>query len=284
MEKTDDYYKTLGVKKNASDKEIKKAYHKLALKYHPDKNKDNPDAANKFKKISEAYEILSDKNKREQYDKFGTVNGEGGFHNPNDVFKEFFQQFNNNSFTQTFTTTGNMPGMRQHVFHINMNQFVRKKQEIKIKLTPAEYVNGITKSYKIGGKLHKFDLNSDIVPNQLVKTNVSIGNTDIYLMINIMNTEEWTISNRHIVHKISINPFEALLGIRYKFKSLTNKELIIDIPPYNKNLAVIIKNEGLKYHGGCGDLIVTPTIDRLTTKLSEDEIKLLKENFSQYVR
>merc|ERR1712154_119401 len=65
-----DYYKVLGVAKGASDDEIKKAYRKMALKYHPDKNK-SPGAEEKFKEIAEAYEVLSDPKKREIYDKFG---------------------------------------------------------------------------------------------------------------------------------------------------------------------------------------------------------------------
>lgn len=78
-----DYYKLLGVSKNASDAEIKKAYRKLAQKYHPDVNKDNKEAEKKFKEVSEAYEVLSDKQKRSSYDQFGKAgvggNGQGGF-------------------------------------------------------------------------------------------------------------------------------------------------------------------------------------------------------------
>src|SRR5881397_1682085 len=66
-----DYYQILGVKKSASEEEIKKAYRSLAKKYHPDKNKGNKEAENKFKEISEAYAVLSDKEKRTQYDRLG---------------------------------------------------------------------------------------------------------------------------------------------------------------------------------------------------------------------
>jgi len=96
-----DYYDTLGVSKNASAEEIKKAYRKLAVKYHPDKNPGNQEAENTFKEISQAYEVLSDSNKRSQYDQLGhdafTRSGRsgfgggfGGFHDPFDIFREVF--------------------------------------------------------------------------------------------------------------------------------------------------------------------------------------------------
>ena len=86
----EDYYKILGVEKTASEAEIRKAYRKLALKWHPDKNPDNKEAAEeKFKKINEAYSVLSDKNKRNQYDHGGMHFDFSGF-NANDIFKDFF--------------------------------------------------------------------------------------------------------------------------------------------------------------------------------------------------
>ncbi len=72
-----DYYKVLGVDKNASEDDIKSAYRKLAKKYHPDLNKDNPDAAEKFKEVNEAYEVLGDETKRKNYDQFGSADGAG---------------------------------------------------------------------------------------------------------------------------------------------------------------------------------------------------------------
>lgn len=102
MQHQEDYYQILGVSKNATSEEIKKAYRKLAIKYHPDKNPGNKEAEEKFKEISQAYEVLSDPQKRSRYDQFGhdafTRMGRGGagafsgfeFHDPFDIFSQVF--------------------------------------------------------------------------------------------------------------------------------------------------------------------------------------------------
>ena len=94
-----DYYKLLGVQKNASEQDINKAYKKLAVKYHPDKNPDQKELAEEnFKKVSEAYEVLSNKEKRATYDQFGREGlsssgmGGGGFSRgqAEEIFAQFF--------------------------------------------------------------------------------------------------------------------------------------------------------------------------------------------------
>jgi molecular chaperone DnaJ len=102
-----DYYDVLGVNKSASPEDIKSAYRKLAVKYHPDKNPGDKTAEDKFKEASEAYSILSDKNKKENYDNFGHAafenggSGQGGFggfggfggSDFSDIFEDFFGDF-----------------------------------------------------------------------------------------------------------------------------------------------------------------------------------------------
>src|SRR6266699_2460994 len=93
-----DYYEVLGVGRNASGEEVKRAYRKLAVKFHPDKNPDDPHAEEKFKELGEAYDILMDSDKRAAYDRFGHAAfasggagfGAGGFHDPFEIFREVF--------------------------------------------------------------------------------------------------------------------------------------------------------------------------------------------------
>src|SRR6478735_645531 len=93
-----DYYEVLGVERNAAGEEIKRAYRKLAVKFHPDKNPDDPHAEEKFKELGEAYDVLMDPDKRAAYDRFGHVAfaqgaggfGGGGFHDPFEIFREVF--------------------------------------------------------------------------------------------------------------------------------------------------------------------------------------------------
>jgi len=100
-----DYYEVLGVAKNASQKEIKNAYYQLAKKYHPDSNKDDPNASKKFQEVSAAYEVLGDDDKRGQYDTYGSAGeqfgmggGQGGFQgniDPEELFRTIFGNKNN---------------------------------------------------------------------------------------------------------------------------------------------------------------------------------------------
>ncbi|KXB07611.1 molecular chaperone DnaJ, partial [candidate division MSBL1 archaeon SCGC-AAA382A20] len=96
-----DYYKILGVDRNASEDEIKKAYRKLALKYHPDRNPDDPDAADKFKDAARAYEVLGDAEKRELYDRYGERGLSGtqrqDFRSYDDIFSAFSDIFGQGS-------------------------------------------------------------------------------------------------------------------------------------------------------------------------------------------
>src|SRR3954469_18816029 len=93
-----DYYEVLAVSRESSEEEIKRSYRKLAVKFHPDKNPDDPQAEEKFKELGEAYDVLMDRDKRAAYDRFGHAAfaqggggfGGGGFHDPFEIFREVF--------------------------------------------------------------------------------------------------------------------------------------------------------------------------------------------------
>ncbi len=143
-----DYYDVLGISRDASEAEIKKAYRKLALKYHPDKNPNDKEAEEKFKEAAEAYEVLSNKDKRSRYDKYGHAGlggaaGGGGFNmSMEDIFSQFgdiFGDFGGAFGGFGFGTGG---GRRRRV---NKGSNLR----IKVKLTLEEISRGVEKKIKV---------------------------------------------------------------------------------------------------------------------------------------
>ena len=141
MEK--DYYKILGLGRNATADEIKKAYRKIAMQHHPDKNPGNKDSEDKFKNATEAYEVLSDAAKKSQYDQFGVDglrgNGAGGTHGSGFYEGDFSELFQNSPFGSFFGGSGNA---RQKT---NYGEDLR----IKIKLNLKEIAEGAEKKVKV---------------------------------------------------------------------------------------------------------------------------------------
>ena len=146
-----DYYEVLGVDRNASAEEIKKAYKKMAIKYHPDKNPGNKEAEEKFKEVAEAYSILSDPDKKARYDQFGHAGVEGagpdfsqGFGNLNDILNDFLGGFGFGVFGGGFGGGfGGQRGQRQEKVYRGRDISVR------VKLTLEEIAKGVTKEVSI---------------------------------------------------------------------------------------------------------------------------------------
>lgn len=146
-----DYYEILGVTKGASTDEIKKAYRKVAMQFHPDRNPGDKGAEEKFKEAAEAYEILSDQDKRSQYDRFGHagVSGNGRGHGPNmdDIFSQFGDIFGDDIFGSFFGGGGGGPRSRggQRTARGVRGSNLR----IKLKLSYEEIAKGVTKNIKV---------------------------------------------------------------------------------------------------------------------------------------
>ena len=148
MSEKKDYYEVLGIGKSATEAEIKKAYRKLALKYHPDKNPDDKEAEEKFKEAAEAYEVLSDVEKRQRYDRFGHagVGGAsgGGFGGGGMNMEDIFEQFGD-VFGGAFGGFGGGRSSRGGGARTSRGSNLR----VKIKLTLEEIATGVKKKIKV---------------------------------------------------------------------------------------------------------------------------------------
>ena len=147
-----DYYEILNVSKTASADEIKKSYRKVAMQFHPDRNPGDKSAEEKFKEAAEAYEILSDQDKRAQYDRYGHAgvsgNGRGGYGggmNMDDIFSQFGDIFGEDIFGSFFGGGGGRAGGGQRRARGTRGSNLR----IKLKLNYEEIAKGVTKSIKV---------------------------------------------------------------------------------------------------------------------------------------
>jgi molecular chaperone DnaJ len=165
-----DYYDILGVAKSATEKELKKAYRKLALKFHPDKNPDDKSAEGKFKEAAEAYEVLNDSNKRARYDQYGHAGMEGGGFgggghggggmNMDDIFSQFGDIFGS-SFGGGAGFGGSRGGRRRAK---------GSNLRVRVKLTLEEIAEGVEKKIKINKNVGCDDCNATGAENGNLST------------------------------------------------------------------------------------------------------------------
>jgi len=165
-----DYYDILGVAKGATEKELKKAYRKLAIKFHPDKNPDNKGAEAKFKEAAEAYEVLNDSNKRARYDQYGHAGMEGGGFggsgfggggmNMDDIFSQF-----GDIFGSAFGGGGGFGGSRG-----GRRRGRGSNLRVRVKLTLEEIAEGVEKKIKIHKNVGCDDCNATGAENGELST------------------------------------------------------------------------------------------------------------------
>ena len=150
-----DYYEVLGVEKSASEAEIKKAYRKLAIQYHPDKNPGDKEAEEKFKEAAEAYSVLSDKDKRARYDQFGHAGmggaaGGGGFNGQSmsmdDIFSMFGDIFGGGGGFGGFSGFGGFGGGGGRA---QQRKFRGSDLRVKVKMNLKDIANGVEKKFKL---------------------------------------------------------------------------------------------------------------------------------------
>ncbi len=214
-----DYYEILGVSKNASDDEIKKAYRKLAVKYHPDKNPGNKEAEDKFKEISEAHEVLSDKQKRARYDQFGHagVGGNAGM-GGNPFQSGGFQNFN-------FDFGGGGGGLDDILGSIfGFGGGPRRPARgadyrTTVTLTFEEAVFGTTKVVSADGKDLKVKIPAGIDDGMSIRLNGKGGAApkggtkgDLYVFIRVKPHKHLTREGTIILSETRISMADAALG------------------------------------------------------------------------
>lgn len=145
-----DYYEVLGLERNASKDDLKKAYRKMAMQYHPDRNPDDKSAEEKFKEAAEAYDVLSNDEKRANYDRFGheglrnSAYGSSGFSDINDIFSHFSDIFGGSSIFDDFFGGGQRQRGRRRTSGIPGSDL-----KINLKLTLEEIAQGVSKKLKI---------------------------------------------------------------------------------------------------------------------------------------
>jgi len=304
-----DYYEILGVSKTATDDEIKKSYKKLAFKYHPDKNKGDKKAEDRFKDISEAYAVLSDKKKRAQYDQFGST----GFHqrysqedifrgsNFSDIFGEM--GFNGNDiFSQIFgggRQAGGMGG-RGRPGGINMEDLFgggfgrtqnTKGPDLSFDITIAfmEMVNGCEKNleYMFDGKKRgiKVKIPKGIRNEQRLRLAGKGGQGaggmppgDLYLKVNVKKDPLFERDGDDVILKKKIKISEAVLGTRLTVETLNGTRNIKIPAGIQNNTRMRLKGEGISHFGksGKGDAYVVVSVD-IPKDLSSKDRKLFED-------
>ncbi|MDU1043574.1 MULTISPECIES: J domain-containing protein [Peptoniphilus] len=296
-----DYYEILGVSKNADEKEIKSAYRKLAKKYHPDLHQGDDAAAEKFKEISEAYEVLSDKSKRKKYDTFGsnydfssgydfdpsqygytyTTGGSGA------DFSDFFETIFGSS-----RSGGNFSGG----FNINdifgdlsgrgngrTANKTRNKFESELSISIREAYEGITKNVNLTYKQKEYDIVVKVPKGITRGKKVKVKGEkfglpgDILFKINIRDEKDMSLDGLDITKKEDIYPWEAAFGSSKTVETLNGK-LKLKIPEnFVGGNKMRIPSKGFKdLKGNKGDLYISFNIVN-PKDLSEKQLKLYKE-------
>ena len=299
MKKEDkDYYKILGVSKTSTPEEIKKAYRKKALEFHPDRNPNNKEAEELFKIASEAYETLSDPDKRAEYDEFGIRDKRRGFHDPRNVYQNFQQSYGFNDMDEI------MRDFQKRFFGRDMEGFgsfgnqrrtinpdikaicnISLKDAInggKIRYEYTRYIvcikcngnGGNTKDEKCPTCDGKGGMIRQIQPNVIVKQSCPDcgGSGKVIEECSACNGEGYSAKSEEVL--ITIPPFVPQMAT-LRVQGGGNVVMVSDSNTITGNLFVVVNyantEDGVTLHNGNLYITIRVPIDKV---LSEDEIKV----------
>lgn len=308
----DDYYEILGIDKQADANGIKKAYRKLALKYHPDKTKGDKALEDKFKKISEAYAVLSDPEKRKQYDTYGSADFQQRF-SQEDIFRNFdlgdiLKEFGfggsrgGGGFSSGFGRGGQRggPGMGGNPFFHNMGGggFGQQQQapakgkdlEYELPLTIHEIINGTKKTITInqGGTAKAIEVT---IPKGLTRgKKIRLAGKgelsphggpagNLYIKSNPIASDGYTIEGNDVLLSKPVSLTQALLGGTIEVVTPDGTAINLKIPAGTNHKAKMrIPNRGIPQMkgNGCGDLFVVINIS-MPKKLTKEQKALIQK-------
>jgi curved DNA-binding protein len=255
-----DYYKVLGVERKATKEDIKRVYRKLALKYHPDRNPGNPQAEEKFKEINEAYQVLSDPEKRSRYDQLGESytrwqqGGQptGGFNwddwfaqspggggvrvdvgNLDDMFGGGFSEFFRRIFGGA-PDMGSMSGRQGYPQRQARTDQPAYQQETVVSL--AEAFQGTIRRVEIDGRRLEVKIppgartGTKVRVANAIKPNASAAGADLYLVIRVAEDNRFERKGNDLVVEVTIDLFTAVLGGEITVPTLAGN-VVLTIPP-----------------------------------------------------
>ena len=296
----EDYYQVLGVKKDASKEEIKKAYRKLAMKYHPDHAKGDKAAEEKFKKISEAYAVLSDDEKRKEYDKFGAEGFRQRF-SQEDIFRGFdfgdiLREF---GFGGDFSS-GRRGGGTRFSFgggtpfggQARYQQARMKGSDLvyELPLTLKEVASGTSKTVSLQHQGQSEKITVQIPKGMITGKKLRLAGKgspsplggppgDLFIQAKVIKDPVYSAEDYdlHMTHELKLT--EAILGTSISVPTLDDKKLSLKIPPGTKpGTKMRMSGRGLPYMKGArkGDLFVKIQI-KMPKQLTAEQKRLVEK-------